>query len=197
MPKRGTTFHRLIVTTSLLLPLPACTGSSGSSSASGGLPIEAALGLSALENDLPRTGTTADCIQAGTPATETHRAMLEALNLYRLQNGLNPLTYSERLEDAANAHVRDLWARSFFDHVNPDSLGPSERALEAGFCHQYVGENIAAGQRSVQAVTEAWKNSPPHDDNMLEPGFAYVGMGYFVDPTGRQYWGQLLAFEYP
>jgi len=190
------TLRRLTVI-SLLSVLPACTGSLTPEPTDDGASIATALGLDQPEAGLFSVASTSDCVAEGEPATEIRRAMLESLNLYRQQNGLRPLSYSNRLEAAISDHVRDLWERDFFDHTNPDGLGPSERALNAGFCHQYVGENIAAGQPTEQAVMVAWQNSPPHNDNLLEPDFAYVGMGYFVDPSGRKYWGQLFAFEYP
>ena len=188
---------RLLVTASLLLVTVSCTGSAGPGGAGGGVPIEVALGQYQSDTEVLASETSAGCIAEGVPATQTHQAMLEAVNSYRILNGLRPLGYSKRLELAANEHAQDLWARSFFDHVNPDGQDPSDRALDAGFCHQYVGENIAAGQRSASAAMQAWIESPPHNANLLEPDFAYVGMGYFVDPNGRHYWGQLFAFEYP
>jgi uncharacterized protein YkwD len=126
-----------------------------------------------------------------------HKAMFDALNAYRIENGLNPLSYSRRLELSGDAQVEDLYTRSFFAHVNPDGENPGDRALDVGFCHKYVGENIAAGQISVAAVMQAWKNSPDHNENMLEPKYAYVGMGFYIDPTGRRYWAQEFAYDLP
>ena len=188
------TFYRPVAA-GLLLVLWGCGGSSGLVPGSVGVPIETA--LAPLDTSLLSVGPAPSCVEVGQPGTSVHRSMFEALNLYRRQNGLDPLTYSKSLERAENAHVRDLWERNFFDHVNPDGFRPGDRALEAGFCHEFVGENIAAGQVSVEAVMDSWKNSPDHDENMLHPDFAYVGMGFFLDPTGRPYWGQLFAFDLP
>jgi uncharacterized protein YkwD len=163
----------------------------------GGSPIDAALGQIRGTTDVAGDIDAPSCADVGTPATLTHKAVFDALNYYRIENGLQPLVYSKALEAAGDAHVRDLYVRDFFDHVNPDGQGPPDRALEAGFCHQYVGENIAAGQRSVARVMEAWKESPPHDANMLEPDFVYVGIGHYTSPTGREYWAQEFAFDYP
>ena len=80
-----------------------------------------------------------------------------------------------------------------FDLIVKGGTLPDGRAADIGI----VGENIAAGQTNVPAVMEAWKNSPDHNENMLEPDYSYVGMGYFVDPTGRQYWGQEFAYDVP
>jgi uncharacterized protein YkwD len=177
----------------LILALGGCAGPFGVVTGEH-TPLETALGL---QIDVPPSIAAPACAESGEPASTTHRAMLDALNLYRLENGLQPLVYSKRLEAAADAYVQDLWDRSFFDHIDPEGRTPGDRAVAVDFCHPYVGENLAAGQTSVQAVMEAWKNSPTHDKNLLEPNYVYVGMGHFVDPNGRQYWAQEFAFHYP
>jgi uncharacterized protein YkwD len=138
-----------------------------------------------------------DCLVLGEPSTDTHKALFTALNNFRINNGLEPLIYSERLEIAADAHVRDLYERGFFAHINPDGANPGKRALQAGFCHEYVGENIAAGQKSVQAAQNAWENSPSHRENMLQPAYRYAGVGFYQDPSGRLYWAQEMAYHLP
>jgi len=125
------------------------------------------------------------CARIDEPETAIQLAMYNELNRYRAENGLPPLLYSKTLETAIEGHVEDLWGRSFFSHTNPDGENPGDRALRAGFCHKYVGENIAAGQTSVEHVMQAWKDSPPHNVNMLEPKYVYVGMGYSTDQFGR------------
>lgn len=137
------------------------------------------------------------CAQIEEPKTTTHLAMFQELNRYRVENGLQPLLYSKTLETAIEGHVEDLWVRGFFSHTNPDGEGPGDRATRAGFCHLYVGENLAAGQTSTQHALQAWKDSPPHDVNMLEPNYVYVGMGHSTDAFGRQYWGQAFAYDLP
>ena len=84
------------------------------------------------------------CIAPGLPASKSHAALLKSLNRYRTQFGLNTLRYSKSLELAANEHARDMHARQFFSHVNPDGKRPGQRAVAAGFCHPYGGENIYA-----------------------------------------------------
>jgi uncharacterized protein YkwD len=146
------------------------------------------------------TATSTDapvCVEVGQPASDMHLAMYEALNEYRVANGLSPLIYSKTLEAAADAQAVDLWQRSFFAHVNPDGENPGQRAVAAGFCHEYVGENLAAGQNTLEKAMTAWKNSPGHNANMLQPAYIYVGVSYSVDTNGRYYWAQELAYELP
>jgi uncharacterized protein YkwD len=47
-----------------------------------------------------------------------------------------------------------------------------------------VGENIGYGP-SVQSVFQALVNSSSHYNNMVEPRFTAVGVGVFVDTSGK------------
>lgn len=142
--------------------------------------------------------TSADaCLGLGEPSDDIHRAILDNLNNFRTANGLPPLVYSETLQAAADAHARDLYERGFFAHINPDGKNPGQRAVAVGFCHKYVGENIAAGQKSADTAQTAWENSPSHRENMLETGYKYAGVGFYQDPHGRMYWAQEMAYSVP
>ncbi len=188
-------FYRLIAS-AVIVACAGCPSASPPDGATGvEVPIERVAGLS--QPDVLSTPAVPACVETGQPETTTLRAMLDALNLYRVNNGLKPLVYSRSLETAADGHLQDLYLRNYFEHVNPDGENPGDRALDAGFCHRYVGENIAAGQISVPAVMEAWENSPGHNANMLTPDYVYVGTGFFRDPTGRMYWGQEFALDVP
>jgi len=188
------TYYRLLII-SAILSATACTGVADPLLP--GLSLGSDSVLSSGQSGDANVSFAPECVEVAEPATNVHQALFDALNIYREENGLEPLIYSERLASVVEAHLEDTWTRGYFAHVNPEGQGPSDRALEAGFCHKYVGENLAAGQKSVDAVMEAWKNSPSHNNNMLKSKYVYVGMGYFVDPFGRQYWGQLLAYDMP
>lgn len=153
-----------------------------------------------LDGDVADAGDSLDaqepCLELGNPETVVQSRLFAELNNYRANYGLSPLVYSKRLEAAAQAHLSDMYERGYFAHITPEGFEPGDRAMEVGFCHRYVGENLAAGQRTVQAVMRAWDNSPSHQLNMLEPNYVYVGLGHFVDPiTGRNYWAQEFAYH--
>jgi uncharacterized protein YkwD len=135
------------------------------------------------------------CLGSDLPGTADHQAMLDALNAYRAENGLAPLQYSHVLEQTIVDHCHDLYERDYFAHITPEGLRPADRAMSNGFCHRYVGENLAAGQPTLDRVMIAWKESPDHNINMLEPRYVYVGMAKYTAPTGRIFWGQLFAFH--
>lgn len=137
------------------------------------------------------------CVNNGQARTTTHAQLFAELNQYRAGLGLKALVYSKTLEAAADAQAQDLYERGFFAHINPDGEDPGMRAVRAGFCHKYVGENLAAGQVTVLQVMQAWKDSPSHNLNMVDPDYTYVGIGYYTDPTGRRYWAQEFAYNLP
>lgn len=137
------------------------------------------------------------CVKTGEPRTSIHQTMFEELNRYRQEQGLRTLLYSKTLEKAADLEAEDLWVRGFWSHTNPDNESPGQRAVQAGFCHIYVGENIAAGQMTVQRAMQAWKSSATHNLNLLDPDYVYVGMGFSVDTFGRRYWVQEFAYQIP
>lgn len=54
-------------------------------------------------------------------------------NQARQQHGLSTLAYDEELARIAARHSRDMAARQFFDHVNPDGQSPTDRAVAMGY----------------------------------------------------------------
>lgn len=134
-----------------------------------------------LAGDLADQIDTESCVAAGFPAEPTHIQIFNMINEHRVANGLEPVEYSFRLQSAADAYALRMYDEGFFGHVAPDGSEPADRALDAGFCNGFVGENIAYGRNrlsSADQVMQAFKNSPVHNDNMLEPRWRYVGVGY-------------------
>ena len=82
--------------------------------------------------------------------------------------------------------------RDYFDHHSPEGTGPMQRAIAAGYQGGFVGENIAAGQRSPAEVVQAWIDSPGHCVNLMDPRFRFLGVGYLFDQNDKfgDYWVQ-------
>ncbi len=104
---------------------------------------------------------------AGPAAPLSPARARQALNAFRAENGLGPLSTSPRLEQAAQAHARDMARSGIFDHRGSDGSDPMVRVQRAGYSPCYVSENIARGQRSLPEVMAGWANSPGHRRNML------------------------------
>lgn len=97
----------------------------------------------------------------------------------RARLGLPAFVRDTRLDEAARLHAVDMDLRSFFGHVTPEGLTPSDRALAQGYAGS-VGENIAFGYDTARAVMDGWMASPGHCRNILSSA-RDLGIGVSVD----------------
>ncbi|MCH0564155.1 MULTISPECIES: sigma-70 family RNA polymerase sigma factor [unclassified Streptomyces] len=127
--------------------------------------------------------------QAGPTPSGTVGQVVALVNKERAKAGCGPLTEDSQLDKAALAHSDDMAARGFFDHTNPDGVGPGQRITDAGYRWSSYGENIAQGQQTPQAVMDAWMNSPGHRANILNCSFKNLGVGVHQG-SGGPWWTQ-------
>jgi len=111
---------------------------------------------------------------------ETQHHFAKLLSTFRQQNGLKPVTSNKALHKAATLHASDMKRHNMLSHTGSNGSHFSQRAKQAGYRGFPRAENVARGQRNVQEVFQAWKNSPGHRRNMLnkkanEFGLARVG----------------------
>lgn len=137
--------------------------------------------------------TSGPAVTHADPSYDTEEArFLQLINDYRAQNGLGPLVADSRLDASADWFANDMANDNYFaynHHDNEDPpRGPSERAAAFGF-NAPVGENLAAGFTSADAVMEAWKNSPGHNANMLG-NYVVIGIGRALNSSAYYgvYW---------
>jgi len=122
--------------------------------------------------------------------------VLRLTNAFRQQNGLRPLSYNDKLANAAQRHSVNMANQDFFSHTGKDGSSFSQRVTAAGYQWSFTGENIAAGYTTPQAVVNAWINSPGHRAAMLNPNYQDIGIGYhyLANDTGQvnyyHYWTQ-------
>ncbi len=99
-------------------------------------------------------------------------------NAYRMEMGLPALLLDLRLAAAAASHSHEMRQLRYFDHTSPTDgrETPTQRAGLAGFAGEAVGENIAQGYRSPQAVHRGWLHSAGHHRNILDPLWDSLGV---------------------
>ncbi|HVP94127.1 MAG TPA: CAP domain-containing protein [Methanoregulaceae archaeon] len=127
-------------------------------------------------------------------------------NIERAKAGKSSFVYDSKLSDIARDDAVDMATRNFFDHINPDGEGPTERAKRHGYdvekdYHTYyrigVGENIAMVQHIqgtpdevAQFIVNAWMNSPDHRENILDlngADYTNLGVGVAYDSVNDKY----------
>lgn len=107
---------------------------------------------------------------------EEELSFLRHINEYRKAHGLGTLLLSDQLSLTAERHGSDMGKYAFFSHVSERSdwyPAGSEfwKRLELdGYAGGESGENLAAGMATGAEVFAAWKASPSHNENMLDPG---------------------------
>lgn len=107
-----------------------------------------------------------------------------------------PLAWHNTLTQAADVHSRDMVANNFFDHAGSNGSNPGQRITAAGYDWRTWGENIAAGQTSIQQVVDGWIDSDGHCANLMNPAFIEVGLACVsgtVSTSYRTYWTMELA----
>lgn len=77
----------------------------------------------------------------------------------------------------------------FFSHTGSDGSDIRTRVSRAGYRWCAVAENIARGQRSLEAALEGWKASRGHRRNMLSRRMAEIGVARGAGNT----WVMVLA----
>ena len=102
--------------------------------------------------------------------------MLELVNKERTQNGLSILTIDTRMVALARSKSRDMFARNYFAHTDPDGKSVANHMEASQIEYRIVGENLAYAQET-ETAHNGLMNSPGHRANILDSEFRRVGIG--------------------
>lgn len=103
------------------------------------------------------------------------------------------LEHDDLLQLAARGHSQDMTDQRYFDHTSLDGRTFDQRIAATGFAGAGpIGENIAAGYDSVDAVIAGWMSSPGHCLNIMSGSFRTIGVG-FADGADGPRWTQNFA----
>ena len=119
--------------------------------------------------------------------------MAEMVNAERSQKRIAPLTYDVGLSTIAMGRAKELVQK--FSYIRPDETIASEY-LEKERGTAYAGENIAVGRTMAGEVMTDWMNSPSHRENILNKKYTRIGVGYYQDEKGKNYWCQIFSSDY-
>ena len=116
-------------------------------------------------------------------------AVLSNINRERVSAGLQPLVSNPNLMDLAFNRSKEI--SKDFSHLRPGlQRRTSFSDYEAfGLDAFAIGENIAAGQESIDTLLSDFRASLKNHQNLLDPDFTDVGISLWFDPeivpTGR------------
>jgi uncharacterized protein YkwD len=104
--------------------------------------------------------------------------VFDLVNQERASADVPPLEIDLRLAVAAQDHADWMAANGVMSHTGEDGSSPAARATAAGFPYRTLGENVAAGYSSPEAVVQGWMNSSGHRANILRASFTLAAVGY-------------------
>lgn len=112
-------------------------------------------------------------------------ALLHETNAYRASRGLAPLS---------SHHMLDNVAQSWSETMASQRHHPSYVASYPSSWRK-AAENVGTFNQSVAArdMLQAWLNSPSHRQNVENPDFTHVGVGWATSSDGSVYATQNFA----
>lgn len=122
--------------------------------------------------------------------------LVAAMNRERAAYGLPPLHSNPQLALAATDRVNDMMSKHYFEHVSPDGIDPFTWADRRGYDYRQIGENLAVGYGSADAIVNGWMNSPAHRRNVLGRDFDEIGIAIAPRSPARPYGGPLVVALY-
>uniref|UniRef100_M4B1A3 SCP domain-containing protein n=1 Tax=Hyaloperonospora arabidopsidis (strain Emoy2) TaxID=559515 RepID=M4B1A3_HYAAE len=131
-------------------------------------------------------------LQTSYTSVDFRAGILNAVNAERVARNLPKLCMNLELQNAAQGHSNDMAVYNYMGHTGSDGSKMSGRIEAEGYHGVACGENVAAGQVSVEQVVKAWMASPPHRQNILRKKFTMLGCGYAYndDSAYGRYWTQ-------
>jgi len=106
--------------------------------------------------------------------------MVELINAARRQESLEPLSPAASLMEAVQRQARAMAESGRLSHTAPDGSTFVGRVQAAGYSGwTALGEVVAGGPASPEAVVEGWLASPEHRARLLDPAYREMGAGYY------------------
>lgn len=115
--------------------------------------------------------------------------ILALINNYRISVGLKALLKTDYISTQAEQHNTYMIANNIIDHAGFDTRYQN---IKSALGAKSVGENVAFGYTSAQAVVNGWLASPGHKAN-IEGDFTNFGISVRSDSAGKKYFTNIFA----
>lgn len=140
---------------------------------------------------------TIDVVVLEAPKDKWKYEVLSLVNQERVRNGLEKLTWGDTCADAAEVRAEEIV--TVYSHTRPDGSSWDTACIEpsGGYNTYLEGENLVVGSSAVSPETAvaAWMNSEKHRENILNPNYTKLAVGFYFD-QGTQYkthWSQYFS----
>ncbi len=128
------------------------------------------------------------------PAEQWEHEVLTLVNKIRVKNNLARLSWGDSCDDAADIRAKE--SMTLYAHTRPDGSSWST-ACPAPNSGGNSGENLAIGNAAVSPATVValWMGSESHRENILNPEFTNLAVGFVFDVESpyKTYWSQFFS----
>lgn len=119
-------------------------------------------------------------------------AVIGIVNAERAAAGLSPLAYNAKLQQAADARVREIGES--FSHTRPDGTSWVTVLDEYRIAQSSNAESIASGYTSAESLMDSLLQSSGHRSNFLNENYTDIAVGY---DAGNNAWAVLFIKAAP
>ena len=140
---------------------------------------------------------TIDVVVMPVPQEKWKHQVLALVNQERVKAGLEKLTWGETCAEAAETRAHEIV--KVYEHTRPDGTDWDTACIEPsdGKETYYKGENIHVGNSAVSPETTVagWMNSTKHRENILNPHFTKLAVGFYFNPNTKYqtHWSQFFS----
>jgi uncharacterized protein YkwD len=120
-------------------------------------------------------------------------AAASMISQYRQNNGLGAVTVDPNLMALAETQSGVMAEKNKLDH---DVRAPlAKRLSTAGYPATVAVENVSAGYHTLAEAFSGWRDSPPHNANMLKSGVTKLGIAASYAPNTKYkvFWTLILT----
>jgi uncharacterized protein YkwD len=116
----------------------------------------------------------------------------DMISIYRRNHGLPALALDPALEAAAQARANAM-ARA--GQVSQGPRTPKARLAGQGLERAHAAENVSAGYYTMAEAFSGWRDSRPHNVNMLDPRIRRMGIATAYAPGSKHkvFWALVLT----
>src|SRR5262245_25115940 len=105
------------------------------------------------------------------------------ISQYRKNNGLGTVEVDPELVRLAETQSQAMASQNKLDH---DVKAPLAKRLNAfGYPTNVAVENVSAGYHTLAEAFSGWRDSPPHNANMLKNGVTKLGIAASYAPNTK------------
>lgn len=128
------------------------------------------------------------------PVKQWEYEVLTLVNKVRIKNNLNQLSWGDTCEEAALTRATETM--TYYSHTRPDGSSWAT-ACPVPNSGGVSGENLAIGNAAVSpaSVVALWMGSESHRENILNPDYTNLAVGFVFDlnSENKTHWSQFFS----